>query len=196
MAGSAQVSGLGLGLCKVLGGPACLTLGRVACRAGDGDCGSTLARGAATVRTLLTDPKEYFDTPRGAATALTVAVSTMGGTSGALYSLGFTAAAGAAQAFANPIYPKALAAAVGTMGGTSGALCSLGLTAAGGAAQAFANPISPKALAAAVGTMGGTSGALHSLGLTMAGGAAGVEVAATVWMLSLCQSIKGLCFRY
>ena len=124
VAGSSQVVGLGWAPSSSSVGPACLTPGRVVCRAGDGDCGSTLARGAAAVRTMIADPNEYFDTAFGAATALTVAASTMGGTSGALYSLGFTAAGGAAQAFANPIYPKALAVAVGSMSGMSGALYS------------------------------------------------------------------------
>ena len=127
-----------------------------------------------------------------------MAASTMGGTSGALYSLGLITAGGAAQVFAkNLIYPKALAAAVGSMSGMSSVLYSLGLTAAGGAAQAFAithepiashslglitaggaaqvfakNPIYPKALAAAVGSMSGMSSVLYSLGLIAAWGAA------------------------
>ena len=87
-------------------GPACLTPGRLGCRAGDGDCGSTLTRGAAGVRALLETQSKAFDTAWGAAAALTAAASTMGGTSGALYSLGLTAAGGAAQASAKiPIRP-------------------------------------------------------------------------------------------
>ena len=80
-----------------LGGLACKRLGVMACRAGDGDCGSTLRRGAEAVRAALAGRREAFDAASGAAEALAAAVSSMGGTSGALYSLGLTAAAGEAQ---------------------------------------------------------------------------------------------------
>ena len=63
-------------------------------RAGDGDCGSTLKRGAEAVRAALASRAGDFDTAAGAAEGLAAAVRSMGGTSGALYSLGLTAAAG------------------------------------------------------------------------------------------------------
>ena len=49
------------------------------------------------MRAVLEDRREAFDTAFGAASAVAAAVGSMGGTSGALYSLGLTAAAGAAQ---------------------------------------------------------------------------------------------------
>ena len=79
------------------GRPCLLNPGVMACRAGDGDCGSTLKRGAQAVRAVLADQCEDFNTTFGAAGALAAAVSSMGGTSGALYSLGLTAAAGEAN---------------------------------------------------------------------------------------------------
>ena len=68
------------------------------------------------MRALLETQSKAFDTAFGAAAALVAAAGTMGGTSGALYSLGLTAARGAAQTFANPTYPKTLTAAASTMG--------------------------------------------------------------------------------
>lgn len=118
-----------------MGGPGLLTPGRMACRAGDGDCGSTLKRGALAVRSLLADRCGAFDTAAGAASALAVAASTMGGTSGALYSLGLTAAAGAAQVYAKTYKPLALAAAIGPWAARQARCYSLGLTAATGAAR-------------------------------------------------------------
>jgi len=64
-------------------------------RAGDGDCGSTLKRGGAAIAAALAENPADFDTAAGAAARLAAAVRSMGGTSGALYSLGLSAAAGA-----------------------------------------------------------------------------------------------------
>lgn len=52
------------------------------------------------MRALLETRSEALETAWGAVAALNAAASSMGGTSGALYSLGLTAAGGAAQAFA------------------------------------------------------------------------------------------------
>lgn len=65
------------------------------CRVGDGDCGSTLAKGASAVQTDCASWYPLNDAPAClAAIAQTVRCS-MGGTSGALYDLLFAAVAGA-----------------------------------------------------------------------------------------------------
>ncbi|KAK9824231.1 hypothetical protein WJX72_008791 [[Myrmecia] bisecta] len=62
-------------------------------RVGDGDCGSTLRRGAQTLQADL--DKLPLNDPVATVAAIARSVSTMGGSSGALYNIFFTAAAGA-----------------------------------------------------------------------------------------------------
>jgi triose/dihydroxyacetone kinase / FAD-AMP lyase (cyclizing) len=62
-------------------------------RAGDGDCGATLAGGAAAVEAALDAGKLDLASPRAAAASLAAALTGMGGTSGGLYAL-FLAGAG------------------------------------------------------------------------------------------------------
>uniref|UniRef100_A0A7S3JST3 Dihydroxyacetone kinase n=1 Tax=Aureoumbra lagunensis TaxID=44058 RepID=A0A7S3JST3_9STRA len=70
---------------------------------GDGDCGTTLASGARSILALMQQEPKYFDA--GAPTALAkmahIVANTMGGTSGALYTLGLRAAEASLRAAEN-----------------------------------------------------------------------------------------------
>lgn len=65
-------------------------------RAGDGDCGSTLRRGAEAVLEDATGNNIPWNHAASAASAIGRSARAMGGTSGALYNIFFTAAAGKA----------------------------------------------------------------------------------------------------
>jgi hypothetical protein len=60
---------------------------------GDGDCGSTLKRGAEALQTAAADTLP-LNNPAACLAGVAAALRAMGGTSGALYNIGLTAAAG------------------------------------------------------------------------------------------------------
>ena len=67
-------------------------------RAGDGDCGATLAAGADALEAALAAAALDLATPQAAAQSIGAALAGMGGTSGGLYSLFLASAAGALPA--------------------------------------------------------------------------------------------------
>ena len=72
-------------------------------RAGGGDCGTTLRHGAEAALQDADAGKIPWSNAVRAATALAASVRSMGGTSGALYNIFFTAAAGAPAFCSGPV---------------------------------------------------------------------------------------------